>query len=90
MSKSEYPSLDEDEDEQILKLMSEAKVNSDMKQEAGNLFNRQSVKRFEKESEQEFNHIMEQAKSSMPIIKNAVKSSSFKSRMDVKMSTSKI
>lgn len=45
--KNVYPSLEEDEkeDEEILRLMSEAKVNTDMKQEAA-MFQRQSVRQF--------------------------------------------
>ena len=47
LSKGEYPSLEEEDDEEIMRLMSEAKVNNDLKKEAGNLYNRESVKRFE-------------------------------------------
>jgi hypothetical protein len=44
-----YPSLEmeEKDDEEILRLMSEAKVNNELKKEAGDIFKRQSVKRFE-------------------------------------------
>ena len=49
MEKSEYPSLSEDDkdDEEIMRLMEEATVNNNMKDEAANaLFQRQSVRQF--------------------------------------------
>ncbi len=68
-----YPSLDEEDDEEILRLMGEARVNNELKQEAG-MFQRQSVRRFEEEADKELNQIMEQAKSSMSTIKKGVHS----------------
>lgn len=83
-----YPSLDEEDDEEILRLMGEARVNNELKQEAG-MFQRQSVRRFEEEADKELNQIMEQAKSSMSSIKKGIHSqltSHIKSKIEVKLS----
>lgn len=69
--------------------MSEAKVNTDMKKEAGDLFQRQSVRRFEQESDKEMTNIMEHAKTSMIMISKAGKSQQFKTKMEVKINASK-
>lgn len=67
--------------------MSEAKVNTDMKKEAA-MYMRNSVRQFEEQSDREMGHIMEMAQSTMPIIKKANKSSQFKTKMEVKLSSS--
>lgn len=70
--------------------MSEVKVNSDLQQQAANFSKRQSVKKFQEESDKQLNNILEQAKSSIAIIKKGGRSQYLKSKMQGKVSTSKI
>jgi len=85
MTVMNYPNLDDQtedvDDEEILNLMSQVKVNSNMKKEAGEQFLRQSSKKTEEHTEdKEIKNIIDSAQSSMFVIKE-VKSSTDKTKV---------
>jgi hypothetical protein len=71
-----------------MQLMSQVKVNSNMKKEAGEQFIRQSARRGEGE-DKEMANIMEKVESSMFAIKG-VKSGTDKTKLDVRLGESQL